>query len=161
MTLSELLDRPALIVLIGALASFVLCFATTWIYIAIGNIRVFKILFHMEKLGHKRSLNGWWTRKRMIEILKTADGMPTLGSPKIDATMQKLREQVDSPMFRWLLAGQFLAFVAIAVCMAIISGRIIIIPLALLPATIVFLVFNFAIKATNKSWRCSWRCKEV
>ena len=154
MTATELLNHPALIAFIGAVVAFVLCFATTWIYIAVGNIRVFKILFHMEKLGYNRSLNGWWTRKRMIEILKAADGMPTLGSPKMDATMQKLRGQVDSPMFRWLLAGQFLAFATIAVCMAIISGRTTIIPLALLPAAIIFLVFNFLMKTTNKSWRC-------
>ena len=85
---SEILDHPALVALLGTAAVFGLCFLVTWCYGAIKGVRTLKILFHMEKLGYKRSPCGTWTWSRMVEVLKAADGMPTLGSAKLDATRQ-------------------------------------------------------------------------
>ncbi len=153
MTPTELLDHPALIALLGAVGALVLCFAVAGIYITLRNVRVLKILLHMEKLGYKRSPDGWWTMKRMNEILKAADSMPTLGSAKMDATRQKLREQSGSPVFGRLIAALALLFAAMVALMAIATGRAIV-ALALLPAAVVFLAFHHAIKHTDKSWRC-------
>ena len=61
MTPNELLDHPALIALLGAVAAFSLCFFAAWCYIAIRGVRTLKILFHMEKLGYKRSPCGAWS----------------------------------------------------------------------------------------------------
>ncbi len=153
MTPNELLDHPALVALLGAVGALVLCFAVAGIYITLRNVRVLKILLHMEKLGYKRSPDGWWTMKRMNEILKAADSMPTLGSAKMDATRQKLREQSGSPVFGRLIAALALLFAAMVALMAIATGRAIV-ALALLPAAIVFLAFHHAIKHTSESWRC-------
>ena len=153
MTPNELFDHPALIALLGAVAAFSLCFFVAWCYIAIRGVRTLKILFHMEKLGYKRSPCGAWTWSRTVEVLKTADSMPTLGSAKMDATRQKLREQTDSPALGWLIAALALLFTAMVVIAAIIAGRAVV-AFALLPAAVVFLAFYHAIKHTDKSWRC-------
>ena len=152
MTPDELLDHPALVALIGGVVAFGLCFVVAWCYIAIRGVRMLKILFHMEKLGYKRSPFGMWTWSRAVEVLKAADSMPTLGSSKIDATMQKLREQSDSPVYGCLIAALAFLFAAMVVLVGIIAGRAIVM-LALLPAAIVFLAFHHAIKHTDKSWR--------
>jgi len=153
MTPDELLEHPALVALLGAVVAFGLCFFVTWCYIAIRGVRTLKILFHMEKLGYRRSPCGVWTWSRTVEVLKAADSMPTLGSPKMDATRQKLREQSDSPVVDWLLAVLALLFAAMVVIAAVVSGRAIA-ALALFPAALVFIVFRHAIKHTDKSWRC-------
>ena len=153
MTPNELLDHPALVALLGAVAAFSLCFFVTWCYIAIRVVRTLKILFHMEKLGYKRSPCGAWTWSRTVEILKAADSMPTLGSSKMDAIRQKLRKQTDSTVLGWLIAALALLFATMVVIAAIIAGRAVV-ALALLPAAIVFLAFHHAIKHTDKSWRC-------
>ena len=152
MTNAELLDHPAIVVLIGAVVSFLICFVVAWIYIARRIVRVFKILFHMEKLGYKRSPCGIWTRERMAEVLKAADKMPTLGSEKMDATRQKLREQSDSPVFGWLLATLALLFLLMIAFAAVVTGRAVVV-LALLPAGIMFLAFHHAIKCVDNSLR--------
>ena len=152
MTAAELLDHPALVALLGAAAAFLLCFPVVWCYIAIRNVRVLKILLHMEKLGYKRSPCGIWTISRIVEVLKAADSMPTLGSPKMDATMQKLRAQSDSPVFGWLLAVLGLFLSGVVAFVAISTGRAIV-AIALAPAALVFLAFHIAIKHTDKSWR--------
>ena len=153
MTAHELLDHPALVALLGAVAAFSLCFFVAWCYNAIRVVRTLKILFHMEKLGYKRSPCGAWTWSRTVEILKAADGLPTLGSAKMDATRQKLREQADSPVFGWLTALLAFLFAVMIVLAAVVAGRAIV-ALALLPAAMVFLAFHYAIKHTDKSWRC-------
>ena len=153
MTAHELLDHPALVALLGAVAAFSLCFFVAWCYNAIRVVRTLKILFHMEKLGYKRSQCGAWTWSRTVEILKAADGLPTLGSAKMDATRQKLREQADSPVFGWLTALLAFLFAVMIVLAAVVAGRAIV-ALALLPAAMVFLAFHYAIKHTDKSWRC-------
>ena len=153
MTAHELLDHPALVALLGAVAAFSLCFFVAWCYNAIRVVRTLKILFHMEKLGYKRSPCGTWTWSRTVEILKAADGLPTLGSAKMDATRQKLREQADSPVFGWLTALLAFLFAVMIVLAAVVAGRAIV-ALALLPAAMVFLAFHYAIKHTDKSWRC-------
>jgi len=153
MTPNELLDHPALVALLGAVAAFSLCFFVAWCYIAIRVVRTLKILFHMEKLGYKRSPCGAWTWSRTVEILKAADSMPTLGSSKMDAIRQKLRKQTDSTVLGWLIAALALLFATMVVIAAIIAGRAVV-ALALLPAAIVFLAFHHAIKHTDKSWRC-------
>ncbi len=107
----------------------------------------------MEKLGYKRSPPGIWTRSRAVEVLRAADSMPTLGSPKMDATMQKLREQSYSPIYSRLIAALAILFAAMVVLVGIIAGRAIVM-IALLPAAVVFLAFHHAIKHTDKSWRC-------
>jgi len=153
MTSEELLGHPALVMLLGALAALVPCFAVAGIYIALWNVRVLKILSHMEKkLGYKRSPSGIWTLSRATEVLKAADGMPTLGSAKMDATRQKLREPSDSPVFGRSVAILALLFAAMVVLMAIATGRAIV-ALALLPAAIVFLAFHHAFKHTEEPWR--------
>ena len=152
MTSEELLGHPALVMLLGALAALVPCFAVAGIYITLRNVRVLKILSHMEKLGYKRSPSGIWTLSRATEVLKAADGMPTLGSAKMDATRQKLREQSDSPVFGRSVAILALLFAAMVVLMAIATGRAIV-ALALLPAAIVFLAFHHAFKHTEEPWR--------
>lgn len=153
MTPNELLDHPALVALLGAVAAFSLCFFVAWCYIAIRVVRTLKILFHMEKLGYKRSPCGAWTWSRTVEILKAADSMPTLGSSKMDAIRQKLRKQTDSTVLGWLIAALALLFATMVVIAAIIAGRAVV-ALALLPAAVVFLAFHHAIKHTDKSWRC-------
>ena len=153
MTPNELLDHPALVALLGAVAAFSLCFFVAWCYIAIRVVRMLKILFHMEKLGYKRSPCGAWTWSRTVEILKAADSMPTLGSSKMDAIRQKLRKQTDSTVLGWLIAALALLFATMVVIAAIIAGRAVV-ALALLPAAVVFLAFHHAIKHTDKSWRC-------
>ena len=153
MTPNELLDHPALVALLGAVAAFSLCFCVAWCYIAIRVVRMLKILFHMEKLGYKRSPCGAWTWSRTVEILKAADSMPTLGSSKMDAIRQKLRKQTDSTVLGWLIAALALLFATMVVIAAIIAGRAVV-ALALLPAAVVFLAFHHAIKHTDKSWRC-------
>ena len=153
MTPNELLDHPALVALLGAVAAFSLCFFVAWCYIAIRVLRMLKILFHMEKLGYKRSPCGAWTWSRTVEILKAADSMPTLGSSKMDAIRQKLRKQTDSTVLGWLIAALALLFATMVVIAAIIAGRAVV-ALALLPAAVVFLAFHHAIKHTDKSWRC-------
>jgi hypothetical protein len=153
MTPNELLDHPALVALLGAVAAFSLCFFVAWCYNAIRVVRTLKILFHMEKLGYKRSPCGTWTWSRTVEILKAADSMPTLGSSKMDAIRQKLRKQTDSTVLGWLIAALALLFATMVVIAAIIAGRAVV-ALALLPAAIVFLAFHHAIKHTDKSWRC-------
>ena len=153
MTPNELLDHPALVALLGAVAAFSLCFFVAWCYIAIRVVRTLKILFHMEKLGYKRSPCGAWTWSRTVEILKAADSMPTLGSSKIDSIRQKLRKQTDSTVLGWLIAALALLFATMVVIAAIIAGRAVV-ALALLPAAVVFLAFHHAIKHTDKSWRC-------
>ena len=153
MTPNELLDHPALVALLGAVAAFSLCFFVAWCYIAIRVVRTLKILFHMEKLGYKRSPCGAWTWSRTVEILKAADSMPTLGSSKMDAIRQKLRKQTDSPTLGWLIAALAFLFATMVVIAAIIAGRAVV-ALALLPAAVVFLAFHYAIKHTDKSWRC-------
>jgi len=153
MTPNELLDHPALVALLGAVAAFSLCFFVAWCYSAIRVVRTLKILFHMEKLGYKRSPCGAWTWSRTVEILKAADSMPTLGSSKMDAIRQKLRKQTDSTVLGWLIAALALLFATMVVIAAIIAGRAVV-ALALLPAAIVFLAFHHAIKHTDKSWRC-------
>ena len=160
MTPHELLDHPALIALLGAMVALALCFFAAWLYIAVRNIRVFKILHHMRKLGYMRSSSAWWSISRMTEVLNAADAMPTLGSAKMDATRQKLREQVDSPVFGWLIAALPMLFAAMVALVAIASGRAIV-ALALLPAAMVFLAFHYAIKSTDKSWRCTADYKET
>ena len=152
MTSEELLGHPALVMLLGALAALVPCFAVAGIYITLRNVRVLKILSHMEKLGYKRSPSGIWTLSRATEVLKAADGMPTLGSAKMDATRQKLREQSDSPVFGRSVAILALLFAAMVALMAIATGRAIV-ALALLPAAIVFLAFHHAFKHTEEPWR--------
>ena len=153
MTPNELLDHPALVALLGAVAAFSLCFFVAWCYIAIRVVRTLKILFHMEKLGYRRSPCGAWTWSRTVEILKAADSMPTLGSSKMDAIRQKLRKQTDSTVLGWLIAALALLFATMVVIAAIIAGRAVV-ALALLPAAVVFLAFHHAIKHTDKSWRC-------
>ena len=153
MTPNELLDHPALVALLGAVAAFSLCFFVAWCYIAIRVVRTLKILFHMEKLGYKRSPCGAWTWSRTVEILKAADSMPTLGSSKMDAIRQKLRKQTDSTVLGWLIAALALLFATMVVIAAIIAERAVV-ALALLPAAVVFLAFHHAIKHTDKSWRC-------
>ena len=153
MTPNELLDHPALVALLGAVAAFSLCFFVAWCYIAIRVVRTLKILFHMEKLGYKRSPCGAWTWSRTVEILKAADSMPTLGSSKMDAIRQKLRKQTDSTVLGWLIAALALLFATMVVIAAIIAGRAVV-ALALLPAAVVFLAFHHSIKHTDKSWRC-------
>ena len=153
MTPNELLDHPALVALLGMVVAFVFCFAVGWCYTAIRNVRILKILLHMEKLGYKRSPPGIWTRSRAVEVLRAADSMPTLGSPKMDATMQKLREQSYSPIYSRLIAALAILFAAMVVLVGIIAGRAIVM-IALLPAAVVFLAFHHAIKHTDKSWRC-------
>ena len=153
MTPNELLDHPALVALLGAVAAFSLCFFVAWCYIAIRVVRTLKILFHMEKLGYKRSPCGTWTWSRTVEILKAADSMPTLGSSKMDSIRQKLRKQTDSPTLGWLIAALALLFATLVVIAAIIAERAVV-ALALLPAAVVFLAFHHAIKHTDKSWRC-------
>ena len=153
MTPNELLDHPALVALLGAVAAFSLCFFVAWCYIAIRVVRMLKILFHMEKLGYKRSPCGAWTWSRTVEILKAADSMPTLGSSKMDAIRQKLRKQTDSTVLGWLIAALAILFAAMVVLVGIIAGRAIVM-IALLPAAVVFLAFHHAIKHTDKSWRC-------
>ena len=153
MTPNELLDHPALVALLGAVAAFSLCFFVAWCYIAIKVVRTLKILFHMEKLGYKRSPCGAWTWSRTVEILKAADSMPTLGSSKMDAIRQKLRKQTDSTVLGWLIAALALLFATMVVIAAIIAGRAVV-ALALLPAAVVFLAFHHAIKHTSESWRC-------
>ena len=153
MTPNELLDHPALVALLGAVAAFSLCFFVAWCYIAIRVVRTLKILFHMEKLGYKRSPCAAWTWSRTVEILKAADSMPTLGSSKMDAIRQKLRKQTDSTVLGWLIAALALLFATMVVIAAIIAGRAVV-ALALLPAAVVFLAFHHAIKHTDKSWRC-------
>ena len=153
MTPNELLDHPALVALLGAVAAFSLCFFVAWCYIAIRVVRTLKILFHMEKLGYKRSPCGAWTWSRTVEILKAADSMPTLGSSKMDAIRQKLRKQTDSTVLGWLIAALALLFATMVVIAAIIAGQAIVM-IALLPAAVVFLAFHHAIKHTDKSWRC-------
>ena len=152
MTPNELLDHPALVALLGAVGALVLCFAVAGIYITLRNVRVLKILSHMEKLGYKRSPSGIWTLSRATEVLKAADGMPTLGSAKMDATRQKLREQSDSPVFGRSVAILALLFAAMVVLMTIATGRAIV-ALALLPAAIVFLAFHHVFKHTEEPWR--------
>ena len=151
MTPDELLDHPALVALIGMVIAFVFCFAVAGCYIAIRNVRMLKILFYMEKLGYKRSPIGILTWSRAVEVLRAADSMPTLGSSKMDATMQKLREQSDSPIYSYSIAALAILFAAMVVLVGIIAGRAIVM-LALLPAAIVFLAFHHAIKHTDKSW---------
>ena len=153
MTPNELLDHPALVALLGAVAAFSLCFFVAWCYSAIRVVRTLKILFHMEKLGYKRSPCGAWTWSRTVGILKAADSMPTLGSSKMDAIRQKLRKQTDSTVLGWLIAALALLFATMVVIAAIIAGRAVV-ALALLPAAVVFLAFHHAIKHTDKSWRC-------
>ena len=153
MTPNELLDHPALVALLGAVAAFSLCFFVAWCYIAIRVVRTLKILFHMEKLGYKRSPCGTWTWSRTVEILKAADSMPTLGSSKMDSIRQKLRKQTDSTVLGWLIAALALLFATMVVIAAIIAERAVV-ALALLPAAVVFLAFHHAIKHTDKSWRC-------
>jgi hypothetical protein len=153
MTPNELLDHPALVALLGAVAAFSLCFFVAWCYIAIRVVRTLKILFHMEKLGYKRSPCGTWTWSRTVEILKAADSMPTLGSSKMDSIRQKLRKQTDSPTLGWLIAALAFLFATMVVIAAIIAERAVV-ALALLPAAVVFLAFHHAIKHTDKSWRC-------
>ena len=153
MTPNELLDHPALVALLGAVAAFSLCFFFFFCYIAIRVVRTLKILFHMEKLGYKRSPCGAWTWSRTVEILKAADSMPTLGSSKMDAIRQKLRKQTDSTVLGWLIAALALLFATMVVIAAIIAGRAVV-ALALLPAAVVFLAFHHAIKHTDKYWRC-------
>ena len=153
MTQNELLDHPALIALLSAVIAFSLCFFVAWCYIAIRVVRTLKILFHMEKLGYKRSPCGAWTWSRTVEILKAADSMPTLGSSKMDSIRQKLRKQTDSPTLGWLIAALAFLFATMVVIAAIIAGRAVV-ALALLPAAVVFLAFHHAIKHTDKSWRC-------
>ena len=153
MTPNELLDHPALVALLGAVAAFSLCFFVAWCYIAIRVVRTLKILFHMEKLGYKRSPCGTWTWSRTVEILKAADSMPTLGSSKMDSIRQKFRKQTDSPTLGWLIAALAFLFATMVVIAAIIAGRAVV-ALALLPAAVVFLAFHHAIKHTDKSWRC-------
>ena len=82
MTSDELLDQPALVVLLGAMVSVVLCFAVAYFYGMVEIVRQHKILSHMEKLGYRRAPSGIWTRRRAVEVLKAADSMPTrlLGS---------------------------------------------------------------------------------
>ena len=153
MTPNELLDHPALVALLGAVAAFSLCFFVAWCYNAIRVVRTLKILFHMEKLGYKRSPCGAWTWSRTVEILKAADSMPTLGSSKMDSIRQKLRKQTDSPTLGWLIAALAFLFATMVVIAAIIAERAVV-ALALLPAAVVFLAFHHAIKHTDKSWRC-------
>ena len=126
MTPNELLDHPALVALLGAVAAFSLCFFVAWCYIAIRVVRTLKILFHMEKLGYKRSPCGAWTWSRTVEILKAADSMPTLGSSKMDAIRQKLRKQTDSTVLGWLIAALALLFATMVVIAAIIAGQAIV-----------------------------------
>jgi len=152
MTPDELLDRPALVALIGIVIAFVFCFAAAGCYIAIRNVRMLKILLHMEKLGYKRSPLGIWTWGRAVEVLRAADSMPSLGSSKMDATMQKLREQSDSPIYCYLTAALAILFAAMVVLVGIIAGRATVM-LALLPAAMVFLAFHHAFKHTDKAWR--------
>ena len=153
MTPNELLDHPALVALLGAVAAFSLCFFVAWCYFAIRAVRTLKILFHMEKLGYKRSPCGAWTWSRTVEILKAADSMPTLGSSKMDSIRQKLRKQTDSPTLGWLIAALSFLFATMVVIAAIIAERAVV-ALALLPAAVVFLACHHAIKHTDKSWRC-------
>ena len=152
MTSDELLDQPALVVLLGAMVSVVLCFAVAYIYGMVEIVRKHKILSHMETLGYRRAPSGIWTRRRAVEVLKAADSMPTLGSPKMDATRQKLREQLDSPVYSRLIAALGFLFAAMVVIVAIVAGRASV-TLALLPAAIVFPAFHHAIRHTDKSWR--------
>ena len=153
MTPNELLDHPALVALLGTAAAVCLCFLVAWCYIAIRVLRTLRILFHMEKLGYKRSPCGVWTWSRTVEVLKAADSMPTLGSAKMDAIRQKLRKQSDSPVLGWLIAALAFLFAAMVVIAAIIAGRAVVV-LALLPAAVVFLAFHHVIKHTDKYWRC-------
>ena len=153
MTPHELLDHPALVALLGAVAAFSLCFFVAWCYIAIRAVRTLKILFHMEKLGYKRSPCGAWTWSRTVEILKAADSMPTLGSSKMDAIRQKLRRQTDSPVLGWLTAVLAFLFAVMIVIAAIVAGRAIVV-LALLPGVLVLLALHLVVKRTDKSWRC-------
>ena len=153
MTPNELLDHPALVALLGAVAAFSLCFFVAWCYIAIRVVRTLKILFHMEKLGYKRSPCGAWTWSRTVEILKAADSMPTLGSSKMDAIRQKLRRQTDSPVFGWLTVVLAFLFAVMIVIAAIVAGRAIV-ALALLPGVLVLLALHLVVKRTDKSWRC-------
>jgi len=150
---SEILDHPALIALLATAAVFGLCFLVTWCYVAIKGVRTLKILFHMEKLGYQRSPCGAWTWSRAVEVLKAADGMPTLGYAKMDATRQKLRDQTDSPVLGWLTAVLAFLFAVMIVLAAVVAGRTIV-ALALLPGVLVLLALHCVVKRTDKSWRC-------
>lgn len=153
MTPHELLDHPALVALLGTAVVFGLCFLVTWCYLAIKGVRTLKILFHMEKLGCQRSPCGTWTWSRMVEVLKAADSMPTLGSSKMDAIRQKLRKQTDSTVLGWLTAVLAFLFAVMIVLAAVVAGRAIVV-LALLPGVLVLLALHLVVKRTDKSWRC-------
>ena len=150
---SELIEHPALAALIGVAVVFHLCFVAAWIYIATRVIPLLKILFHMEKLGYRRSPIGIWTWGRAIEVIKTADARPTLGSAKMDSAMQKLRNQSDSPILGWLMAALALLDTAMAILVAIVVEQAIVV-IVFLPIVIMFLAIYLAIRRFDKSWRC-------